>query len=98
MKKIASCILPGLGDCLADEWSRGLIQFGGTVVCATAASILGDGYHYDELAAAFVVGGLALWVWRLLIFRFPKEKRRRLGAFIIFLSQQQDEELAGDDA
>ena len=62
---IASCILPGLGDCLADEWGRGLIQFGGTAVLATASTILGNGYHYNVAAVVCAAGGLAVWVWSI---------------------------------
>lgn len=62
---IASLLVPGLGDCLADEWGRGLLQFGGTAVFATAASICSYGYHFDGAAVICIAGSLATWVWSI---------------------------------
>jgi len=50
---------------LADEWGRGLLQFGGTAVFATAASICSYGYHFDGAAVICIAGSLATWVWSI---------------------------------
>ncbi len=62
---IASFLIPGFGDCLVDEWGRGLLQFGGTIVCTAGASILSKGYHFDEGAFVCAAGGLAIWIWSI---------------------------------
>lgn len=66
----ASFLIPGLGECICEEWGRGLVKFGSNVVLATTASIFTMKSYRDvnwrlDIAVAVIcyaaVFGIDIW-------------------------------------
>lgn len=61
---IASFLVPGLGACLSDEWTRGLPCFVGTVLLGGLTyDLYTNGAQTQAMIA--MAGGVALWIWSI---------------------------------
>lgn len=69
----ASFMLPGLGECICDEWGRGLGKFVGAVACSTAGTIFSLASYTDTnweadiaFAIIFYAAALSFDIWSII--------------------------------
>lgn len=70
---IASFLIPGLGECINEEWGRGLCKFGGNLLLGIAAYNAAYSYYYgygtDATASIIYLccaGALAIDIWSII--------------------------------
>lgn len=65
---LASFLLPGLGECICDEWGRGLGKFFGVAACSTAGTLFLTSYTGTGIACAtiFYAAALSLDIWSII--------------------------------
>lgn len=69
----ASFMLPGLGECICDEWGRGLGKFVGAMACGTAGTIFSLASYTDTnweadiaFAIIFYAAALSFDIWSII--------------------------------
>ncbi|NLX41325.1 MAG: hypothetical protein GXY75_05465 [Bacteroidales bacterium] len=68
---VASFFIPGLGECINEEWGRGLGKFFGSAALVSAAAVFTQvGFYGEEggpliIAAACYAGALGLNIWSI---------------------------------
>lgn len=101
---VASAFIPGLGECINEEWGRGLGKFGGYLILGVLASSATYAYSYGgapdataALALACYGGIIAIDVWSIIdAVRIAKVKNmyeqdlKRLYSFDVKLSPSVD--------
>lgn len=68
----ASFLLPGLGECICDEWGRGLGKFVGAAACTTAGTLFTMASYVDAnwgtdiaFAVIFYAAALSFDIWSI---------------------------------
>lgn len=69
---LASFLLPGLGECICDEWGRGLGKFVGAAACTTAGTLFTMASYTDAewgadiaFAVIFYAAALSFDIWSI---------------------------------